>query len=267
MDKLDFSEDKIATPSPDEDIPVARRDEDSEAKSSSWGQGLLIGGGFSIVALTLLAITLTVLARTNPNTLNAARSIVPESPTPSPSPDPEPEAENVLGHLEYAEAEESDLQNVTPDGRIRLRTAAAEKFLEMQQAARAQGILLVPLSGYRTIEQQESLFFDIAKQRGQVPSTRAEVSAPPGYSEHHTGYTIDIGDGRVPATNLSTKFANTDAFAWLQDNAARYGFELSFPEDNPQGINYEPWHWRFVGNRDSLETFYKARNLEPNSDD
>ena len=55
-------------------------------------------------------------------------------------------------------------------------------------------------------------------------------------------------------------FENTAAFHWLEANAARYSFELSFPRDNPQGISYEPWHWRFVGDRESLETFYKARN-------
>jgi D-alanyl-D-alanine carboxypeptidase len=36
---------------------------------------------------------------------------------------------------------------------------------------------------------------------------------------------------------------------------------MSFPKDNPQGVSYEPWHWRFVGDRQSLETFYKAKNL------
>jgi D-alanyl-D-alanine carboxypeptidase len=269
MDKLDLSVDETARPNFDDDIPIAQRDEDPSQANffSQWGRGLLIGSGFGVVAIALLVVAIMVTIRANSNSLNAVRSITPEPPTVENSPTPEPEAENVLGHLEYPEAEASDLQNITADGRIRLRTAAAEKFLEMQQAARTQGIILVPLSGYRSLEQQETLFFDIAKQRGQVPSTRAEVSAPPGYSEHHTGYTIDIGDGKVPATNLSVKFANTPAFTWLQNNASRYGFELSFPEDNPQGISYEPWHWRFVGDRESLETFYKARNLEQNNND
>jgi len=43
----------------------------------------------------------------------------------------------------------------------------------------------------------------------------------------------------------------------LEENAARYNFELSFPEENVQGISYEPWHWRYVGNQESLEIFYK----------
>ena len=170
--------------------------------------------------------------------------------------------DNILGHLPYEQVSESELSPITSDGRIRLHKAAATKFKQMQAAARNQGIILTPISGFRSIEAQDYLFFDVKEQRVQDATKRAEVSAPPGYSEHHTGYAIDIGDGKVPATDLSPNFENTAAFRWLEQNAARYSFELSFPPDNPQGISYEPWHWRFVGDRKSLETFYKARNLE-----
>jgi D-alanyl-D-alanine carboxypeptidase len=144
---------------------------------------------------------------------------------------------------------------------MRLRKAAAKAFIEMQSDARRSGVILMPISAFRSKATQEKLFFEVKKQRNQQTRKRAEVSAPPGYSEHHTGYAIDIGDGRAPATNLSSSFANTAAFRWLQNNAAQYSFELSFPENNPQGINYEPWHWRFVGDSHSLETFYKAQQL------
>ena len=85
------------------------------------------------------------------------------------------------------------------------------------------------------------------------------------FSEHHTWYAIDIGDGQVPATNLSEKFEQTPAFRWLENNAAKYSFELSFPPNNPQGISYEPWHWRYVGDADSLKTFYQAQQLQNQS--
>jgi D-alanyl-D-alanine carboxypeptidase len=172
--------------------------------------------------------------------------------------------ENLLGHLPYKEASSLELKPITSDGRIQLRTNAAEKFKQMQADARASGIILVPLSGFRSIAAQEYLFFQVKEQRAQVASKRAEVSAPPGYSEHHTGYAVDIGDGRVPATHLSTSFEKTAAYKWLEQNAAKYSFELSFTPDNFQGISYEPWHWRYVGDTHSLETFYKARNLKSN---
>ena len=170
--------------------------------------------------------------------------------------------EHLLGHLPYEEVAPSELKAITNDGRIKLRLNAAEKFLQMQAAARNSGIILVPLSGFRSISEQEYLFFQVKAQRAQVATKRAEVSAPPGYSEHHTGYAIDIGDGRAPATNLTPNFDQTAAYKWLIKNAPKYSFELSFTPENLQGISYEPWHWRYVGDTHSLETFYKARNLK-----
>lgn len=171
-----------------------------------------------------------------------------------------PAREDLLGHLPYEETSESELEAITADGSIRLHSKAAAKFLEMQAAASAEGIILTPISGFRSTETQERLFFEIKEERVQDATKRAEVSAPPGYSEHHTGYAIDIGDGKVPEANVEPEFENTKAFRWLQKNAARYSFELSFPPNNAQGISYEPWHWRYVGDRHSLETFYKVRN-------
>ena len=132
-----------------------------------------------------------------------------------------------------------------------------KNLFKCKQQLEVNGILLTPLSGFRTVTEQDYLFFRIKEQRVQGAAKRAEVSAPPGYSEHHTGYALDIGDGKIPSTNLSVTFENTAAFLWLQANAARYSFELSFPPDNDQGISYEPWHWRYVGDRHSLETFYR----------
>ena len=166
----------------------------------------------------------------------------------------------LLGHLPYDVASESELEAISADGRLKMRSAAAKKFQQMQAAAKADGVILTPISAFRDDQTQEQLFFGVKEQRVQNATKRAEVSAPPGYSEHHTGYAIDIGDGNAPATHLETDFANTAAFRWLEKNALKYSFELSFPPDNQQGVSYEPWHWRFVGDRDSLETFYKVRN-------
>lgn len=100
------------------------------------------------------------------------------------------------------------------------------------------------------------------EKRAQGAQQRAKVSAPPGRSEHHTGYAMDIGDATQPKTHVNVTFEETRAFEWLRKNAPRYSFELSFPKGNSQGVSYEPWHWRYVGDKDSLETFYNARNLK-----
>lgn len=207
-----------------------------------------------VAGLALILLAMMVVWRPQPT------PVVTPTPTPSNEPSTEP-VDNVLGHLPYNEAPAADLIAISSDGRLRLRKAAAEQFLAMQRAARSAGVTLTPISAFRTVQEQDQLFFAIKQQRNQETRQRAEVSAPPGYSEHHTGYAVDIGDGQAPATNLQISFENTQAFKWLENNAAKYSFELSFTADNPQGISYEPWHWRFVGDRQSLELFYRARNL------
>jgi zinc D-Ala-D-Ala carboxypeptidase len=171
--------------------------------------------------------------------------------------------DQLLGHFLYQEAPATELKPITPDGQIQLRAAAAQKYQDMSAAASQAGVTLVALSGFRSVADQQHIFFDVKAERGQVATKRAEVSAPPGYSEHHTGYAIDLGDGNTPATNLSPDFDKTAAYQWLEKNAPFYSFELSFPKNNPQGVSYEPWHWRFVGDQNSLETFYRAKNSTP----
>lgn len=149
-----------------------------------------------------------------------------------------------------------DLVAVLADGSVLLRSAAATSFLHMQHAARQDGVYLIPLSGYRSVESQKSVFFGIKSERNEPLRERAKVSAPPGYSEHHTGYALDVGDVDRSDTHLEFEFEQSAAFRWLQENANRFHFELSFPPGNEQGIMYEPWHWRFVGNDHSALTFY-----------
>lgn len=248
-----------------EDIPEALRDT-TDVKTRPRMRGVfLIGGlaGLGAIALSAILWYVVYAPSRNPRSDSATTSV--SSPTPTPSVNevnPAPSnSETLLGHFAYSEAPSQELQPIVADSSIKLREAAAEQFQAMVAAARAAGVVLVPISGFRSANTQEHLFFDIKAARGQVATKRASVSAPPGYSEHHTGYAVDIGDGAVPATNLNTTFEKTRAFNWLSANAARYSFEISFPKDNPQGVSYEPWHWRFVGDRTSLETFYKAKTL------
>jgi len=168
-----------------------------------------------------------------------------------------PPSRTLLGHHAYDQAPEAELVPLTSVPAIRLRSKAAAQFEAMRSAAAQAGVRLIPLSGYRSYEEQEKVFFSLKAERHQDAQTRAEVSAPPGYSEHHTGYAIDLGDGGQPQTNLDKSFGETAAYRWLASNAVQFGFELSFTPNNLQGVAFEPWHWRFVGDRHSLETFYQ----------
>jgi zinc D-Ala-D-Ala carboxypeptidase len=241
--------------------------------TKSKKKSLLLGMGVVSIFLAIAVMTIISLLRNNSQPSQKIISTTPATKTESKPETPKVEStlttkkqeggfDNVLGHLPYSEAPSSKLTPITTDGRIRMRKAAADEFQRMQVAAKADGIIIVPISGFRSIKDQEKVFFGLKQQRGQEATKRAEVSAPPGYSEHHTGYAIDIGDAKVPATNLNQNFEETAAFRWMQKNAPRYNFEISFPQNNKQGVSYEPWHWRFVGDRDSLETFYKAKSLK-----
>jgi len=167
----------------------------------------------------------------------------------------------LLGHFRYPEAPSGVL--VALGASLQLRPEAAASFHAMQQAAATEGVDLQVLSAFRSIELQRSLFFDVKAERNQDASTRAKVSAPPGYSEHSTGYAVDLGDGGQPATNLSQNFENTPAYQWLSQHAGHYHFILSFPKGNHQGVSYEPWHWRFEGSSDALRLFEPAQRLAP----
>ena len=165
----------------------------------------------------------------------------------------------LLGHFPSPEAPAASLVTFAPG--LALREEAARELLEMQRAAAADGVQLTVISAFRSLAQQRHLFFEVGAERNQSPEERAQVSAPPGFSEHSTGFAVDLADGRNPQTNLSTSFETTDAYAWLQANAVRFHFLLSFPANNPQGVNYEPWHWRFEGSTEALRLFEPAHRL------
>ncbi len=215
------------------------------------GLGILLAGG---------AVIIGTLPRESSPPTPVASTRDSSDPTTQPNPTPSTTADSLLNHLPYTEAPDAELVSI--GGGYRLRKTAAAKFQSMVAAARSSGVNITTISAFRSVEDQKRLFFGVGAARGQQPSKRAEVSAPPKYSEHHTGYAVDVGDGAVPATNLNQNFDTTSAYRWLKANAATYSFELSFPQNNIQKVSYEPWHWRFVGDINSLETFYKARNLK-----
>lgn len=187
--------------------------------------------------------------------------------TPVVSPATEP-ADQKYGHFSYPVQDPDALRLVASyaEGDNQrdefLHPDAAAALHKMIAAARAEGIWLVPASGFRNLEQQRSLFSNQTLAKGS-PEAAAIVSAPPGYSEHHTGYAVDLADGSLSqADDISIAFAQSPAYEWLTANAAEFGFELSFPEGNPQGISFEPWHWRYVGTNEAKQLF--RNQLEAN---
>lgn len=135
---------------------------------------------------------------------------------------------------------------VPVDGRL-LQAPAAEAWEAMQAEARAAGIGLVLTSAYRDLGDQRSLFRDRLGGRtsdGGIDAT-LRFSAPPGYSKHHTGFAIDVGQAGVDRGG----FATTRAYAWLAaDDFARpkaHGFVPSYP-DGGEFMGPDPEAWEFV---------------------
>ena len=158
----------------------------------------------------------------------------------------------ILGHLPYNEISKEKLVLIEPN--IAVHIDMVDSLLKMKEEAKKDGIYLVFLSGYRSINLQNDIFYSLKSIRNQEAAERAKVSAPPGYSEHSTGFAIDIGDATQRETDFETEFENTNAFRWLIENAAKFHFKLSFTKNNKY-INYEPWHWRYEGSIEALKVF------------
>lgn len=120
-------------------------------------------------------------------------------------------------------------------------TSAAPFLQKMVNAAAADGVNLKVLSAYRSFDTQSALKSEYKQTYGSGANT---FSADQGYSEHQLGTTVDLTDQANDAAQ--TSFDQSSAFTWLQNNAYKYGFEMSYPQGNSYYV-YEPWHWRFVG--------------------
>lgn len=231
-----------------DDIPLARRTTPRPRRQASLRRRL----AQVLLASALLAAGAVLLL------IGPLRSLITPSPVPGLPARLGPDG-RLLGHFPYPDANPEDLVAIAPGLLLR---AEAARFLEaMQAAAEADGISLTVLSAHRSVDLQKQLFFDVKAERNQTSADRARVSAPPGFSEHSTGYAVDLGDGRLPTTHLMESFESTDAYRWLDRHAARFHFVRSFPKGNKQGVIYEPWHWRFEGSTEALEMFEPAQRL------
>ena len=168
-----------------------------------------------------------------------------------------------LGHFPYQEDDPNRLVNAgtfvrgTYERSELLDQEAHQAFQQMKAAAASQGVYLMIISGFRSISDQGVLFEKQIARRGSE-SEAARSSAPPGYSEHHTGYALDIADQQSD-TDLKLTFEETAAYQWLLTNATRFQFEQSFKFNNKQGVNFEPWHWRYIAPPRASQIFASAK--------
>lgn len=171
----------------------------------------------------------------------------------------------LMGHLFYGDAPADDLV-AAPAGyavgrECLLRRDAMPDLIRLIDASRADprvGGRILALSCHRSVARQTAVFGRENPDGGA--SDRAESVAPPGYSEHGTGYALDFAvrpNNGCP--DAEACMAATPAAQWLRLHARAYGFEQSFPGGNRQQVKWEPWHWRWVGINADVPTAAKAR--------
>ncbi len=162
----------------------------------------------------------------------------------------------------------------TASNRILYLNADAAKALEaMVKEMEAAGVTDVMVtSAYRSYDRQHTLFFKTYYQQekskhptwsdDQIYAEILTYSAYPGTSEHQTGLCIDFLTSTM--TDLNNTFEKTQAFAWLVENAHRFGFILRYAKDKVDvtGYSYESWHYRFVGRAAATEIYENGLCLE-----
>lgn len=133
------------------------------------------------------------------------------------------------------------------------------RWPEIQMERRAAGLLnaciravggekaIVPVSGWRSQEEQQAIWDDTLVKEGEA-FTRQYVALP-GCSEHQTGLAIDLGLASEEIDFIRPNFPYSGVCGAFRKQAANYGFILRYPagKEAVTGIAHEPWHFRYVG--------------------
>ena len=137
-----------------------------------------------------------------------------------------------------------------------LRKETGEAFIRMRNAASNEGLSLMAVSGYRSVEYQENLYNSYLESDTLENVDR--YSARAGYSEHHTGMAIDV----FGSIHGLREFINTPEYPWVKENAHKYGFIIRYTETGEfiTGYEFEPWHIRYVGVE--VATDMKQKNID-----
>ena len=141
-----------------------------------------------------------------------------------------------------------------PDGVNRAAEEAYEPLCDMLKAGQKEGLSFEICSSYRSVERQQELLDEdintLMRQGYSYKEAYEEVTKetmPPGYSEHSTGLAFDIVS--LGYQILDAGQEKTKENIWLQSHCAEYGFILRYPKgkEDITAINYESWHFRYVG--------------------
>lgn len=130
------------------------------------------------------------------------------------------------------------LEFAKDQSKLFLTEEARDAFVIMAEAAGEDGIQLVAHSGYRSAWYQRKIFTKLMAE-GRTWDDLVRYVAPPGYSEHMLGDSVDL----YPS---NWRFASTEAYQWLRENGHLYNFYETYPQISDQGFPWEAWHWKYI---------------------
>lgn len=179
----------------------------------------------------------------------------------------------ILVNKQHSIPEDYSFELGTIKGAMECDSRIIDDLAAMLMAAWEDGIELVIRSPYRSTERQEYLFnrkialyMRMGMSYAESYQLSSEAVTVPGASEHQIGLALDITSADY--SYLEEGFSNTEGGKWLANNSYKYGFIVRYPEGKEYltGIEYEPWHFRYVGyeaatviknNNLCLEEFYE----------
>lgn len=128
-----------------------------------------------------------------------------------------------------------------------LLAATAANMLEQLMLLCKVGKDIIPVSGYRSLQEQEQIFADSMREHGEVFTLK--FVALPNHSEHQTGLAIDVAENTENIDFICPVFPYEGICQEFRMKAARYGFIERYSEGKEEitGISHEPWHFRYVG--------------------
>ena len=147
--------------------------------------------------------------------------------------------DNLVSVYDVLQADGTDSYMVM-DADVKLKRDAATALNDMVKAFAAETGKkdIIVDGGYRSVDYQQELY-DAAEDKS--------AAAKPGFSDYHTGFSIDLGISAEDGT--MEDFTGSGDYSWFKENCSKYGFVVRFPEGKKDvtGYDYRPWHFRYVG--------------------
>jgi D-alanyl-D-alanine carboxypeptidase len=145
---------------------------------------------------------------------------------------------------------------------FRVRKVILADLSALAAAARSAHAAIAVNSAYRSFREQKDSFDAYVRQVGY--ETAIQYGARPGHSEHQLGTTIDFrsaASGKAPWNYVD--WATTPPGAWVKEHAWKFGFVMSYPRDKRRQtcMNYEPWHYRYVGRHAARQIHRSGQTL------